>query len=388
MALVRPQSKAPYADEDKNFLQIVANRAALVIENARLYAAETQRAGELDALHRATAALLTTIELDLLLGRILDIAESAVPVADQALLHLAVSDQGERQFQGTDNLHDVRLKTIRLPLSQSFSVAALREKFPLLIADLKTQPDLSGTCFSEIGLPAEFHGSGSAMVAPLILNEELLGLLSLTSSSMAAFDEADQRLLMSFANTTTTALRNAMLHAKVQQLAITDSLTEIYNRRGFFDLGRREIDRALRFGRPLSAIMIDIDGFKEVNDTFGHTVGDQVLRIIAERLRTSVREVDILGRYGGDEFVILLPETEPHSAVAAAERIRIHLAEPVGIHQIQPENFEVSEPLSITASLGVGSLEGRRMELAALLAKADAGAYLAKQRGRNRVEVL
>jgi diguanylate cyclase (GGDEF)-like protein len=387
LRIIRSLTKAPYNREDELFLQDLADRAALAIENARLYQAEAQRARELDALQRATAALLTTIDLDTLLSRILDIAESALPGADQALLHLAMTANGEPQIGEAYSIQDLRIRKIQFPISESCSAETLLNGLPILLTDLHHPPDLSGTCFAEIGLPTGLEEAGSVVIAPLSLGGELLGLLSLAAAAPDAFEEADMWLLMSFANTTTAALNNAMLHAKVQRLAVTDSLTEVYNRRGFFNLGRREIERALRFGHTLSTILIDLDGFKEINDLFGHPVGDQVLRIIAERLKKSVREVDILGRYGGDEFVVLLPETEVAAALAAAERIRVHLAEPIAIKGSLLTPAAPLTAVNITASLGIANLDSDLQDLPSLLARADAAAYSAKTRGRNRIEI-
>lgn len=387
LSLVRPITPSAYSPEDHVFLLDLANRAALAIENARLYEAVSQRAGELDALHRATAALLSTIDLEILLSRILDIAESAIPAAERACLYLAASETGITQIQGIDAAQEPRIQKIQFSTGPDCSAAILREMMPLSIPELSVVPDLLEHCFPSIRLSENFPSSGSAILAPLILGEELLGLLSLSSSRPAAFTDSDQRLLMSFANTTTAALRNAMLHAKVQKLAITDSLTELYNRRGFFNLGRREVDRAQRFGRTLSAILIDLDNFKDVNDTYGHAVGDQALRIVAERLQSSVREVDILGRYGGDEFVVLLPETDLQAARTAAERIRLHLSEQIALRGVLPEAEDGQGALALTASLGVACLDSQGSpDLLTLLARADAAAYTAKQAGRNRIE--
>jgi diguanylate cyclase (GGDEF)-like protein len=134
-------------------------------------------------------------------------------------------------------------------------------------------------------------------------------------------------------------------------------------------------------------ILVDIDNFKDINDTYGHGVGDQALRIVADRLKASVREVDILGRYGGDEFVILLPETEGPAASAAAERIRYHLAEPIAIKGGNPSIEGSRSFLNITASLGIASLGGQPQDVASLIARADIAAYAAKQSGRNRIEL-
>jgi diguanylate cyclase (GGDEF)-like protein len=169
------------------------------------------------------------------------------------------------------------------------------------------------------------------------------------------------------------------LYAEVQRLAITDELTHLYNRRGFFEISRREVDRAKRSGNPLSAIMFDLDHFKQINDTYGHATGDKVLREVATRCVRQLRKIDIFGRYGGDEFSILLPETGIAAARKVAERLwRIITNEPISTEQ---------GVLNVTISLGVAGLKGDTTELAELLGYADQGLYKAKELGSDRVYV-
>ena len=140
----------------------------------------------------------------------------------------------------------------------------------LLIHDYQTDPSFQSPDRGSNTSPVR-----SVIVAPLVLENHAIGALSLKSSSKAAFTESDLHLVISFAATATAAIRNAQLHAEVQKQAITDGLTGTYNRRGFYDLGLREVERANRFGRTLAAIMLDIDHFKDVNDQFGHAAGDR-----------------------------------------------------------------------------------------------------------------
>ena len=167
-------------------------------------------------------------------------------------------------------------------------------------------------------IPAEFSTRSepeelaikSITTAPLLLGDDVLGALPLSSKKKSAFTDSDRNLLVSFAATTTAALHNAQLHAEVQKLAITDALTNLYNRRGFFEIGRREVERGRRFKHPLSVILIDIDHFKKINDTYGHAVGDRVLVSLATTLLNNTRSIDIIGRYGGGGFGIFLQETD------------------------------------------------------------------------------
>lgn len=165
---------------------------------------------------------------------------------------------------------------------------------------------------------------------------------------------------------------------EVQELATTDWLTGLNNRRQLFALGEREIQRAQRYRRTLCAIMLDIDKFKNVNDTYGHAVGDEVIRTVAERIRANSRREDIHGRYGGEEFAMLLPETdiqEAHQKVA--ERIRLSF-------QDKPIPTAAG-PLNITVSVGVAVWAPEMHSLLDLLSRADQALYAAKKRGRNQV---
>jgi diguanylate cyclase (GGDEF)-like protein/PAS domain S-box-containing protein len=339
--------------------------------------AATKHARELGGLHKATAALLSTLDLEALLGQILDAAISAVPAAKRGVIHLIARDTGQLEMRAVLGYTetDPRIKKFSLPSGKGYVARAVGERQPLLIPDIHfdDEPDL----------PPERHSKGngvqSAIVAPLIMGEHVLGALSLESSSRAAFTESDLDLAVSFAATATAAIRNAQLHAEVQKQAITDTLTGIYNRRGFFELGRREVERALRFGRPLAAIMLDVDNFKRVNDNFGHQEGDRALQHLSDCLNNNIRKVDILGRYGGDEFSILLPEIDMFAASTVAERLR---------HSVFSMPIEIDKgSIQMTISLGIAKVSSDTPDLDTLLDRADQAMYAAKNAGRNRIEI-
>jgi len=163
----------------------------------------------------------------------------------------------------------------------------------------------------------------------------------------------------------------------LEKLANTDSLTGVWNRRYLLNIAEKETQRSRRYNRPLSVLMIDIDHFKNVNDTYGHAVGDDVLMTMTETIINYLRNLDILGRFGGEEFVVLLPETDNKAAVITAERIRVN------IEQI---NIPVDgKSVSITVSIGVASYQKGDANIDALIQRADAALYQAKNQGRNRV---
>jgi diguanylate cyclase (GGDEF)-like protein/PAS domain S-box-containing protein len=166
---------------------------------------------------------------------------------------------------------------------------------------------------------------------------------------------------------------------KLRKLAITDSLTDIWNRRQFMQLAQRELERAKRYGGQLAVLMMDLDRFKVINDAYGHDVGDEALKKVAEIGRTSLRQVDIFARYGGEEFVAVLPETGLEQAIQVAERLRTDVAETLLTAD--------GRPVRTTLSIGVTVAGTKVTDLTTLLKNADQAMYKAKQNGRNRVEV-
>jgi diguanylate cyclase (GGDEF)-like protein len=365
-----------YSDRQKHLAIALTQHAGTVVENSRLYAAEKRRANELDALHTATATLLSTLDLETLLNHILNEAMRSIPKAEKGSLLLLDPGSGEFEIRAvTGYLSDSDGKGMTLQQKKEFAEQAIRSRRPLLITDLERN-----SAYEANGGNGETQPIRSVIVAPMLLEDQDLGALMLASPTPDAFLMYDLDLLVSFATTAVAAIRNARLHAEVQRLAVTDPLTGLYNRRGLFELGDREIDRYRRSRRPLAAIMLDIDLFKHVNDTYSHAIGDQVLRTLSARCKEILRDTDILGRYGGEEFAILLPETELEYACLVAERLRNNLAH----RPIMTDRGLVS----ITISLGVTAVYEDSPDLAVLLDRADTAMYAAKQAGRNRLAIV
>lgn len=169
----------------------------------------------------------------------------------------------------------------------------------------------------------------------------------------------------------------AMIYKKMQKMSITDYLTNIANRRHFMERFRQEFNRTKKFNFPLSFLIIDIDFFKKINDTYGHLVGDEILRQVAAILSDKIREIDFIGRYGGEEFVVFLPEASPKAALMAAERLRSCV-----------ESFvfkAYDEKLNVTISIGASTFPVNAQDKEELLELADKALYVAKEQGRNRV---
>ena len=169
----------------------------------------------------------------------------------------------------------------------------------------------------------------------------------------------------------------ALIYQKMQKMSVTDYLTNIANRRYFMERFRQEFQRTVKFSIPLSFMVIDIDHFKKVNDTYGHLVGDEVLRQIADVLSEKIREIDFIGRYGGEEFVVFLPEADKKAALKAGERLR---------ECIENTVFKVyDEKLRITVSIGLSTFPSSSADKDNLVENADKALFKAKKAGRNKV---
>ncbi|WP_287155314.1 diguanylate cyclase [Candidatus Solincola tengchongensis] len=214
---------------------------------------------------------------------------------------------------------------------------------------------------------------------PLIAHQMPIGLLLLAGPSTPAFRRDAPSILNLVSNQLVMIVDNSRLYEGAKRMAITDGLTRIYNHRFFQELFEKEYKRSLRYNTVFSFIMLDIDFFKRINDTYGHLFGDEILKETASLIKGCLRSMDILARYGGEEFAILLPETDLESAVQTAERIRM---------AVENHDFTApgGKPVRVTVSQGVTSFPSPGVQdRSDIVAKADAALYEAKESGRNLV---
>lgn len=223
------------------------------------------------------------------------------------------------------------------------------------------------------------EGIRSLICIPLKVQSRIVGILYLGDFAPRKFDRERLKLLDILASFAAMAVDNAQFHARTRLMAITDALTGLYNRRYFQQMFGRELSRAQRYHNPLSLIMMDIDDFKKFNDTYGHPHGDKVLGIMGDILMAGLRNTDFAFRYGGEEFIILLPETDFSNALQAAERLRA-LVEHESIGELRG-----IAPHGITASVGVVSFPRDGETCDELLNSVDELLYRAKECGKNRV---
>jgi diguanylate cyclase (GGDEF)-like protein len=214
---------------------------------------------------------------------------------------------------------------------------------------------------------------------PLTVRERIIGVMSIQSHHPDAYSEEQVRVLEQIAIQAAIAIENARLYAEEQRLAIIDELTKIYNYRGLIELGAREVERARRFNHPLSALFFDIDNFHDFNNTYSHTTGNVVLQTVVQRCSAVLRSVDIFARFGGDEFVALLPETDLASAEVVARRL---------VEEIAATGITTSYgDLSVTVSAGVTMLTSSMLDLAALIDRASQAERQAKQDQKSVIAI-
>ena len=352
-----------FDQETIDLLTLFSTQASIALQNARLYSLERQRARQLEAINAIAQQSTAVMELEDLLVRTCAVIQQAFQVSHVSMF---LREEGElvlRAHHGT--LTPCFPPTGRLPANQ--------EPWSQVIASSGTviENDLSGA-------PAAlrlFSDSASRMSIPMISFGQTLGVLTLHSGQRNAFRASELQSLESVADICANSIQNAYYVERVKQLAYLDGLTGIFNRR-FFELRIiEEIERARRFGTGMAVIMADIDQFKRLNDEFGHLLGDEVLRQVSSLFHQQLRKIDVVCRYGGEEFAVLLTQTHEPQAVVIAEK----LCRLVGSWLFP------GVPRRITISAGVAAFPTHGTTRDEMIRAADSGLYAAKQAGRNRV---
>ena len=246
---------------------------------------------------------------------------------------------------------------------------------PTIVNDVSKDPRFARRFDSETHFKTR-----SILCAPLISRGRTIGVVQVINRRGGRFTQADLDLLLTLVEPCAIAIENAILFQRTEQLTITDDLTKLFNSRYLNVYIGREIKRCKRHGIPLSIIFLDLDGFKSVNDQHGHLAGSRTLTEVGGILAEAVRESDILARYGGDEFVVVLPETPPGGALVIAERIRRAIAS-------HPFLREEGLEARISASFGIASYPDHALTPEGLIQKADQAMYRVKEKDKNGIEV-
>lgn len=291
--------------------------------------------------------------------------------ADSGLIYSVDRETGRLEIMSSFGYGDALLDKMKTRgVSTVESCEACRQRDPVAVDNLASDEK----CRSLASVK-----TGSCICLPIRTRNNLWGVLHLRRQHPDAFSTEDIQLAQAMSYQFAIAMQRAYLFEQLNRLAITDALTGLYNYRKLVEDLQREIVRSKRYTHPFSFIMCDIDHFKDFNDTYGHQAGDEVLREVARTLNGGKREVDRVYRYGGEEFSILLPETDWQEAVEVAEKLR---------RKVEAASVSVegnTDPLSVTISFGVASFPADSREVETLIMAADEALYASKAEGRNLV---
>lgn len=362
-----PFDATPFEPADVAAAAAVGQQAGLAIHNARLLAGARQHATEQASLLRVSQAAVSSLDLDAVLA---EIAQASLGVANAEACAIEIWDlEHDDTFLAAEATIDDWPGTSAVGKRISFdtwpiSRRVLSEQVTLNL--LATDAELSPR--ERAHLRAD--DTNSLLLVPLVVNSTSLGILNLFSRNAHRFAPADVRLASDLAAQISIAIDRARLHEALRERADTDGLTGVLNHRAILETLDAEIARLRRGGPPLTILMIDLDGFKQINDTHGHQTGDQMLRETAAFLRAGIREIDHAGRYGGDEFLLILPNTDTDGARQIASRL-LDLAKDAAV-TIDGKPF----PIQLSAGIATAPHDGTTRQ--ELLAVADTRMYESK----------
>lgn len=369
----------PYMEEDLSFLHVLAEQAAASIITAKLY--EKNESGivelnktvkNLSILYDIGRAMINIGDLKNLLKFILkqaiettDAQKGSLMLFDQNTKRLVVRVvQGLPDKKTEEAINSGTLNCRAFAVGEGIAGKVFETKEPLIVNAAEKD---------ERYLENQDSNVESILCLPLVVSDEAIGVINITNKiiSKGCFTTEDLQLLTALGNQAAVAINNTSLY----DMAITDELTKLYIRR-FFNLKlESEFRRAKRYGHRLTLVICDLDYFKKVNDSFGHQMGDTVLQTIADLLKAHVRETDIPARFGGEEFVVILPETNGEGGRIFGERFREAVA----------GSKVAGLPCQITISIGVATYPDDADSIQTLISTADSALYEAKHKGRNRV---
>jgi diguanylate cyclase (GGDEF)-like protein/PAS domain S-box-containing protein len=334
------------------------------------------QADRLEVLYEIGKSITSTLQIEDLLELIYK-QLSRVIASDAYFVALYLQETHELDIQILFD-QGKRYPPVQVDASQGVSSWVVEHKKPLLIKDLRKE--LEDLPVKPI-LVGEKRLSRSWLGVPLLDDEELIGLLAVTNYEPNSFDTADQLLMEQISQQAVLAIKNARHYEEAETQAKLDSLTGVSNHKHFVETLYLETEKAITSMMPISLIMLDIDHFKSYNDTYGHMVGDEVLRLTVQAIRSHIKKTDTIGRWGGEEFGVVLPNATITQANMVANRIRRTLSE---LPLFDVEGLTVPKP---TISQGIATIPDHTTDADDLVIIADRALYRAKDRGRDQVAV-
>jgi two-component system, cell cycle response regulator len=355
-----------FTEEHEKLLTVLGAQAALAIAAHRANQKLQERIVQLNALYQVSQLATNRENFDDILTEILRIAETVLPEGRGAIL-LIDSDSGKLRLAASIGYRE-EVQDLEIAIGEGVTGRAAESGKVVVVDDLSQEadyiPGVSGA-LSEIAIPLTVKGS-------------VIGILNSESVRPKAYSKANIPTLSLIAQQAAVVLRTARLHEETRRLASTDHLTGLWNRRHLLEQLELNLSRARRFKEQLAVVFIDLDHFKDINDRYGHSVGDATLERIGRALGESIREPDLIGRMGGEEFAVILIQCGWERAFQVAERLR----QEVKNLRIKPRD-EYDVRLSLSAGISVFPDDASTMEN--LFRQADAALYEAKTQGRDRV---
>jgi diguanylate cyclase (GGDEF)-like protein len=365
------RSGAAYTPEDCEFLEMLGKQLSVVVGNAHLLDEVQRRAGYLSTLNEISMSLTSVLERDALFEKIYREVCRIIPVD---AFFVAIFHAGSREIEMAFLMDQgVRSPSTRFGMESGPTAKVITSGQPILF---NRQEDEMMDGERRLGHNVD-EVTASVIIVPMRVGAHVVGAVSAQSYTMNAYGEEERDLLMTIASSAAIALENARLYQSARELSLTDDLTGLGNYRYFCDLLDKEIERAIRHSTPLTLVMLDSDHLKYINDKYGHAIGDTHLIHLADTMRAVARKSDILARYAGDEFMIILPNTAGADGLVLAERLRAEM-------ERTPLMVD-GTPVTATISLGVASMPQSGGSVDALVRAADAAMYEAKRQGKNRV---
>ncbi len=338
-------------------------------DNCSLLTLIQQQAAELDALKRITFNLTSSLELQAVLDGV--VAEAMKLVKDANDAHIFLFQGRKMEFGASLTADGSRNQQISEPRQNGLTYHIANTRQLLVVEDVQSHP---------LYQDAPRDWSGSIIGIPLKMGDRVIGVMNLARTRTGSFTQEEVRLLTLLADQAAIAIINARLHQAVSDQARRDVLTGLPNRRGLDERLDEEIRRASASGGSFCVLMMDLDDFKQINDTYGHNVGDDVLRQVARSLQTNLRASDFLARFGGDEMTLVLSNTDSSQAQVVIEKIQAHMASlEIKYPDMTKNNMRISGGLAIYP-VHAATAPG-------LIRAADEALYLAKRSGGGRFQV-
>ncbi len=348
-----------------DLLESFAQTASLAIENSKLFRRMEDLISDLERVNRISSNLTAFLDIESMLNFLVkEIKDNFNYINVTVWLF---NEEGQMEVKAFSGYQKDYLEDYKGAISSGEGLTGwvAENDVPVLVRDTGSDPRYIGR--NDISL--------SEIAVPLKISNHIIGVLNVEKEGINALDENDMRIISIIASHLSTAIDNTFKYEETEKLAVTDGMTGMFNYRYFMNRLREELDRSKLLNIPLSIIMIDIDYFKEINDTYGHMVGDRIIRELADLLRSIVRKGDIVTRYGGDEFFVILPGSSKTFTLKLAKRIMNKVTD-----------FDFAEHINITLSLGTVSYPDDANTMDSLLRWVDDALYSAKKKGRNRVE--